>query len=83
MLDVLVLWQVGHALLYCAATVCLKSLFNIVVMKRLTFYTDVRLWIVLCSVEIVVGLSSVGDLEFHCKEHAKLKYHVTESLFKC
>lgn len=77
-----VLWQVRHALLYCAATVCLNSLFSFVVMKRLTFCTDIGLCTVLCTVEIVGGLSSVGDIEFHCKEHVWLKYHVTESLFK-
>jgi len=69
--------------LYCATTVCLKSLFNFVVMKRLTFYTDFGLRTVLCTAEIAGGLSSVGDIEFHYKEHEMLKYHVTESLFKC
>jgi hypothetical protein len=78
LLDAPVLWQLGHALLYSAATVCLKSLFSLVVMKRLTFYTDVGLRTVLCAVEIVGGLSSVGDLEFHFKEYARLKYHVTK-----
>jgi hypothetical protein len=52
--------------LYCAATICLKLLLNFVVMKRLTFYTDFGLRNVLCSVEIVGGLSSVGNIEFHC-----------------
>jgi hypothetical protein len=81
-LDAPVLWQVRHALLYCAATVCLNSLFNFVVMKRLTFYTDTGLRNVLCTAGIVGGLRSVGDIEFHYKGHARLKYHVTESLFK-
>jgi hypothetical protein len=83
LLDAPVLWQVRHALLHCAATVCLKSLFNFVVMKRLTFYTDVGLCTVLCTVEIAGGLSSVGDVEFHCKEFSRLTYNVTRSLFKC
>jgi hypothetical protein len=83
LLDAPVLCQARHALLYCAATVCLNSLFNFVVMKKLTIYSDVRLRTLLCAVVIVGGLISARDVEFHCEEHARLKYHVTESLFKC